>query len=234
MGSESAPGNSGERQKAALDLALSLLAFAMCSLLIPYLNPRLRTAHGFRFVFATALYQLCSESLVPVVLLIVRREHFSWYGFRKSRIASSIGLGVLLALLYDAGISVYSNALLWLPLRRQPAIRLSLAAAFPFNLLGICITVVVWGFLEGFFGIYFARKVNVLVCHSGDGWFALGVLAFALFNGSVHVLVGQGPEGFITSFVSGYAMAVVPAITGNAWGGTLVQTLTNAVGKLAR
>jgi len=58
--------------------------------------------------------------------------------------------------------------------------------------------------------------------------------AFALFNGSVHLIVGQGFEGFVTSFASGYAIAVVPAVTGNAWGGSLVQTLTNAVGRLTK
>jgi len=38
----------------------------------------------------------------------------------------------------------------------------------------------------------------------------------------------------MTSFASGYAIAGVPAVKENAWGGTLVQALTNAVGKLAR
>ena len=47
-------------------------------------------------------------------------------------------------------------------------------------------------------------------------------------------IAGQGLEGFMTSFASGYAIAVVPAVTENVWGGTLVQALTNAVGKLAR
>src|SRR5271170_1740367 len=42
--------DSGMRSKAAFDIAMSLLAFATCSLCVPYLNPRLRSAHGFRFV----------------------------------------------------------------------------------------------------------------------------------------------------------------------------------------
>ncbi|MFI5228330.1 MAG: hypothetical protein ACHQWU_04630 [Gemmatimonadales bacterium] len=57
-----------------------------------------------------------------------------------------------------------------------------------------------------------------------------GVLAFALFNGAVHVIVGQGLEGFLSSFASGYAIAVIPSVTGNAYGALLVQTLTNAAG----
>jgi hypothetical protein len=96
------------------------------------------------------------------------------------------------------------------------------------------VTLAVWGFLEGFFGTYFARKVNLLLHRSGQGWFAPGVLAFALFNGVAHLIVGQGLEGFLTSFASGYAIAVIPAVTGKAWGGTLVQTLTNAVGSVSR
>ena len=222
------------RSKAAFDIAMSLLAFATCSLCVPYLNPRLRSAHGFRFVLGMALYQFCAESLAPLALLLVRRESFSCYGFSWNRLRPSLLLGLLLALLYDIGISMHANALMWVPLRRQPAIRISLAAGFPLNLVGIAITLVTWGFLEGFFGIYFARKINVLVGHSGRGWLAPGVLAFALFNGAVHLIVGQGSEGFITSFASGYAITVVPAVTGNGWGGTLVQTLTNAVGKLTK
>ena len=222
------------RSKAAVDLAISLLAFAACSLCVPYLNPRLRSAHGFRVLLAAALFQFCAESVAPLVLLLARRESFPSYGFTWIRLRSSLLLGVVLASLYDAIISIYAHALMWVPLRRQPAVRIALAAGFPLNLLGITITVVVWGFLEGFFGIYFARKINIVFKHSGHGWLAPGALAFALFNGSVHLIVGQGFEGFVTSFASGYAIAVVPAVTGNAWGGSLVQTLTNAVGRLTK
>jgi hypothetical protein len=222
------------RSKAALDLAITLIAFAACSLFVPYLNPLLRSAHGFRLVLATASYQFCAESLVPLGLVLARRESLSCYGFSWHRLRSSLLLGLLLALLYDIGISMHAHALMWVPLRRQPAIRMSLAVGFPLNLVGIAITLITWGFLEAFFGIYFARKINVLLGQSGRGWLAPGVLAFALFNGGVHLIVGQGLEGFISSFASGYAIAVVPAITGNGWGGTLVQTLTNAVGKLTK
>jgi hypothetical protein len=182
----------------------------------------------------SSLARVCAEGLAPVTLMLIRQESFSRYGFTRNRLWPSLSLGLLLAFLYDAAMSFYAHAVLWIPLRRQPAIRIALAAGFPLNLLGILITIAVWGFLEGFFGIYFARKINILLGHSGRGWLAPGVLAFALFNGGAHLIVGQGLEGFMTSFASGYAIAVVPAVTENAWGGTLVQALTNAVGKLAR
>jgi hypothetical protein len=224
----------GERRAAAVDLALVLLAFAVCMVFVPYLNPRLRAAHGFQAVMALALFQFCAESLVPLSLLAVRREPFSIYGFTRERLRTSLQLGVLLALLYDAGLSVCTGTLLWVPLGRQPALSMALSAGFPLNLLGITVTVAVWGFLEGFFGVYCARKVNLLVGHSGRGWLAPGVFAFAFFNGAVHLLVGQGLAGFATSVASGYAITVIPAVTANAWGGTLVQTLTNAAGSISR
>jgi hypothetical protein len=57
-------------------------------------------------------------------------------------------------------------------------------------------------------------------------------LGFALFNGLLHAAIGQGLTGFLTSFASGYGIAVIPAITRNAWGSSLFQTATNAVGGL--
>jgi hypothetical protein len=65
-----------------------------------------------------------------------------------------------------------------------------------------------------------------------SGWLSVGVLGFASFNGLIHLAIGQGFQGFMTSFASGYAIAVIPAVTENAWGSTVVQTLTDAVGNL--
>jgi hypothetical protein len=102
-----------------------------------YLNPRLRAGHGFQSVFVLAIFQFCAESLVPLALVAARRESFSFYGFSWKRLGRSLQLGVLLALLYDTGLSLHTHTLLWVPLRKQPAIRISLAAGFPLNLLGI-------------------------------------------------------------------------------------------------
>ncbi len=180
--------------------------------------------------FAAAIYQFTLEGLAPLMLMKMRGESFSSYGFTRRNVCRSLMFGISLAFFYDLIVSWHARVLLWIPLYRQPAVRMSIAAGFPAGLSGLIITVLTWGFLEGFFGIYLARKVNMIVHHDGHGWLAPGVLAFALFNGGIHLIVGQGFEGFLTSFASGYAITVVPAITRNAWGGTLVQTLTDAVG----
>jgi hypothetical protein len=217
---------------AATDFLVVMGFFLLCSATVPFVNPVLRRGHGFGMALAAAGYQFAIEGLAPLAIMAIRRERFSDYGFTRRNSAKSIVLGVFLALLYNAGMSFYFGNILWIPLRRQPAVRMSLAAGFPLSLVGITVTAAVWGFCEGFFGVFFAKKLNRAIGRSGGKWLSPGALGFALFNGLIHVGVGQGLEGFVTSLASGYAIAVIPEVTENAWGSPIVQTLTNSVGKL--
>lgn len=220
------------RRAAASDLVITIAVFLACNATIPWLNPILRHGRGLSMAFAAAAYQFTFEGLAPLLIMAIRRERFSSYGFNAKNAGKSVVLALLLAVAYNLAMSWHAGAWLWIPLRRQPAVRMSLAAGLPLSLVGLAVTIAVWGFLEGFFGVYFATKLNQALGHGGRGWLAPGTLAFALFNGLIHAGVGQGVEGFVTSFASGYAITVIPAITGNAWGSPVVQTLTNAVGKL--
>ena len=220
------------RHAAAIDLAIALAFFLGCSAALPLLDPILRHGRGVGMVFAAAGYQFACEGLVLLLIMAIRHERFSDYGFTARNTAKSIALALVLTAIYDLAMSWRAGALLWVPLRRQPAVRMSLAAGFPLSLAGLAVTVAAWGFFEGFFGVFFAKKLNQAVGHSGRGWLSPGVLGFALFNGLIHLAIGQGLEGFLGSFASGYAIAVIPAVTASAWGSVLVQTLTNAVGKL--
>ncbi len=225
----SQPTQPSVRRAAALDLALALAFFLACSSLEPMLDPILRRGSGLPGVLALAGFQFACEGLILVLIMISRHEPLSMYGFTR-RLASSLALALVLASVNDLGISWHAGVLLWIPLRRQPATRLSLTLPLPLSLAGLAITVAVWGFTEGVFGVFFARKVNEVVGDPGRGWHSPGAVAFALFNGMIHFAIGQGWEGFITSAASGYAIGVIPAVTGNAWGSALVQTLTDAVG----
>ena len=220
------------RYPAALDLGIAVGFFFVCYLSQPLLDPFLRHGRGLAMAFATAAYQFAFEGLAPLIIMAIRHEHFSDYGFTSRGAARSLALAVALAILYDLAMSWHAGAWLWVPMRRQPAIRMSLEAGFPACLVGLAATVAAWGFFEGFFGVFFARKLNAALGQSGRGWLSPGALGFALFNGWIHLTVGQGVEGFVESFASGYAIAVIPAVTGNSWGSALVQTLTDAVGKL--
>jgi len=222
---------SQNRRAAVIDLAIAIAFFAVCYASEPVLDPFLRHGRGLAMVFALATYQFLFEGFAPLLIMRIRHERFSDYGFAWRNAGKSVALAFALAVAYDLAMSWHANALLWIPLRRQPAIHMSVSLGLPLAVVGIAVTAATWGFFEGFFGVFFARKLNQALGHNGRGWLSPGALGFALFNGLIH-LTHQDIPGFIASFASGYAIAVIPAVTGNAWGSALVQTLTNAVGKL--
>lgn len=226
---DSVPAN---RRGAAIDLVIAIGFFFVCYLSEPALDPLLRHGRGLKVAFAAAAYQFAFEGLALLVIMAIRHEHFSDYGFTGRGTVKSLVLAMVLTVLYDLAMSWHAGTWLWIPMRRQPAVRMSLEAGFPACLAGLAVTVAAWGFFEGFFGVFFARKLNIALGRSGRGWLSPGALGFALFNGVIHLTVGQGVQGFVGSFASGYAIAAIPAVTGNSWGSALVQTLTDAVGKL--
>jgi hypothetical protein len=219
------------RRTAIVDLAISIAFFGVCFALEPVLDPLLRHGRGGIMVFALAAYQFAFEGFAPLLTMRMRHERLSHYGFTRRSIGRSLVLALILAGIYDVAMSLSAGAIFWIPFRHHTAIRMSVALGFPLSLLGIATTVAIWGFFEGLFGIFFASKLNRALGHSGRGWLSPGTLGFAFFNACIHYTHG-GISGFLSSFASGYAITVIPAVTENAWGGTLVQTLTNAVGKL--
>ena len=221
-----------DRRAAAIDLAGAIAFFLVGVAAEPTLDPILRRGHGVTGALAAATYQFALEGLAVLLIMAIRHERFSDYGFIRRNLGKSVVLAVVLAAINDLAMSWHAGALLWIPLRRQPATRMSLSAGFPLSIVGLAITVAAWGFFEGFFGVFFARKLNQALGHGGQGWFSPGTLGFALFNGLIHFAIGQGIQGFVACFASGYAIAVIPGVTGNAWGSALVQTLTDAVGAL--
>jgi hypothetical protein len=204
----------------------------LCSAAEPVLDPLLRQGRGLAGVLALAAYQFSCEGLAPLLILLARRERLSRYGFARRNAVKSIVLGLALAAINDLVMSWHAGALVWIPLRRHSAIRMSFEAGLPSSVAGLVIAVAVWGFVESCFGVFFAKKLNESLGPGGRGWITAGALGFALFNGSIHLAIGQGLEGFVTSFASGYAIAVIPAVTESAWGSAVFQSLTNAVGRL--
>ena len=220
------------RRAAAIDLVAAIGWFLAWNAGEPMLDPVLRRGHGLTGILAVAAYQFTLEGMAPVIIMAFRHETFSDYGFTRRNSGRSLALALVLAAVSDLAISWHAGALLWVPLRRHSAVRMSLAAGLPVTALGLVVTIAVWGFFEAFFGVFFATRLNRALGHPGHGWFSPGALGFGLFNGLIHFSIGQGFGGFATSFASGYAIAVIPGVAGNAWGSALVQALTNAAGRL--
>jgi hypothetical protein len=220
------------RFSAAVDLAIVVGVTLICGFNIPAISSVLKRLGGIREGLALALFQFIAEGLAVLVLLAVRRERLSDYGFAMHRLYNSLAIALVFTVANDAALSWHRAELVWVPLRRHLALRLSLAAQFPLNVIGLAATVAAWGFFEAFYGVFFANRLNRILARSGHGWLSPGALGFGVFNGLIHAGIGQGVYGFITSFASGYAIAVIPAITSNSWGSVLFQTLTNSVGRL--
>lgn len=218
------------RTNAFVDLIVILTVFALGFLMVPSLNLFAGQYHGLLVVFAAAAMQFLVEGAAPLALMAVRNEQFSSYGFTRRRLGIALAMAVGMALLYDFAYSCIAREFLWIPFGHHGVLRLAVSSGFFSALLGVPMVLLIWGFIEAFFGIYFAQKVNQALGHDGRGWNAPGVLAFAVFNGAIHLLLGQGMGGFASSLATGYAITVIPAMTENAWGGIFVQVLTNAIG----
>jgi len=199
---------------------------------LPALTAVFRHLSTLAAVLLLAAFQFASEGLAPLILMAIRSERFSDYGFHWRNLGKSVALAVCLMVAYDLALSLRAGRLIWVPLRHHNAVRISFAGGFPLSLIGLVVVIATWGFFEAFFGVFVAKKLNQAVGYVGNGWLAPGVWGFALFNGFLHAAIGQGVAGFLTSFASGYAIAVIPAVTTNAWGSSLFQTATNAVGGL--
>jgi hypothetical protein len=225
------PGRNSDRRAAAIDLTIVITCFLACSAAEPALDPLLRQARGLAGILALAGFQFACEGFAPLCVMMARRDRLSRYGFTRPNAGRSVALGLALAGINDLAISWHAGALLWIPFRRHSVTRMALAAGLPTSVAGLAIMVAVWGVAESFFGVFFARKINDALGQHGSGWLSVGAIGFASFNGVIHLAIGQGLQGFLTSFASGYAVAVIPAVTANAWGSVVVQLLTNAIGR---
>lgn len=146
--------------KALIDLVLAI-GVVLASL--PWASPPnslFRGKSGLTAVLLLAAFQFAVEGLVPLILIAVRGERLSSFGFRLRNLGRSVVFAILFAAVNDLGLSWRAGAWLWVPLRRHSAMRLSLAAGFPLNIVGMTATVASWGFQEAFFGVFFAKRVN--------------------------------------------------------------------------
>jgi hypothetical protein len=219
------------RSKALTDL---ILAVAVVLGSLPWASPSnslFRGRSGLTAVLLLALFQFAVEGLAPLLLIALRGERPSNFGITGRNVGRSLAFAVVFAAANDLALSLRAGAWLWVPLRRHTAMRMSLAMGFPWNVVGVAFTIAAWGILEAFFGVFFARRVSQVLGQDGNGWLSAGAIGFGLFNGLLHFAIGQGAAGFLGSFASGYAIGVIPAVTGNAWGSALFQTLTNSVGR---
>jgi hypothetical protein len=220
-----------DRRRTAIDLAIIILTQFVALGLAIALSPAINDLALPPRIVATALFQFAIAGLGPLIVLLLRRESPADYGLLRRRLALSLALGLALTLLYVAVNSLLEGELLWIPLKRLSTTAWSLQLNFPLNALGLALTILAWGVFESFTWLALAKKVDDLWrTPVSSPWLAPGPLIVAVGNGLLHLGLGQGWVGLANSFLSAYFVTLVPRLTGNAWGGILVQTLTNGMG----
>jgi len=224
--------NPASRSSADL-LVVAITCFAAVLAFRP-IGEQLARAPASMRVYALLAMQFAAAGAAPAALVALRAEPLSAYGLTCVRLVQSLALGVALASAYLTALSLTTGTVLLVPFGRHGVLRLALALPGAGGVIAPVLVVAVWGVAEGLFGVYFSAKAAEVAAALGlRGAPLVGALAFGTFNGLLHVAVGQGPHGFWTSGLSGTFVGLIPALTGNAWGGVLVQVLTNAAGPIA-
>src|ERR1039457_3472836 len=102
------------RRAAAIDLAIAIAFFVVCYAANPVLDPLLRHGRGLVMVLAAATYQFMFEGLALLLIMLVRHERFSDYGFTWRNAGKSVALALVLAAVYDLAMSWHANTPVWL------------------------------------------------------------------------------------------------------------------------
>src|ERR1017187_8206105 len=93
------------RRAAVTDLAIAMAFFAACYAAEPVLDPLLRHGRGLVMILALAAYQFTFEGVAPLLIMRIRHERFSDYGFAWRHAGKSVALAFVLAAAYDLAMS---------------------------------------------------------------------------------------------------------------------------------
>lgn len=112
----------------------------------------------------------------------------------------------------------------WFPFADVNTTAEVLRASFPYNVLGMLITAVCWGFFEGFNYVVIYKKVSMRYPTKTKFW-DWGAFACAILCILVHGVIGITPDAVIEMLCTMaliYGMLLVHKFTGNAWGCVLI------------
>ena len=180
-----------------------------------------------RVLFVGGVFQFGLAGLGITIVTIMRKESFLGHGLRLK----GIGLAILLSILCCLPDFIYNlcagNVHPWFPFSDVNTTGEVIARGFHYNVLGLLVTAVCWGFFEGFNYVVISDKINER-WPSKNKFFSWGALICAIMCVLIHGAVGVTPEAVIemlcTMFLI-YGMLIVKNITGNAWGCILIFVL---------
>lgn len=195
---------------------------------------------NFISIVLLSIIEFCAAGLGAFVVMLIRKESFSDYGIKKENIKKSILFTLSFIVIMILLMSIDAGGLVYFPMRNHTTIKYSLNLSFPYNLIGIMLTYLIWGFIEGFYYVVIIKKIDDLLPKTLNPWLSLAPIVFYLYNFIIHysvrIIEGRTYEfsliGELTSIMLAYAMTMPRKMTDNSWGSLIYQTLQNGIGKL--
>lgn len=224
---------SEEAKKADKDLNIILISMAIPLILFMiYRNPIMGFCNDLsvniwlRFI-PLMLIQFGIAGLGCVIIMLYRKEHFRDYGLVKTHFLQTAVMSAVVCIPAFVFMLVNNEIDSYLPLQGCLHTKEFLARTFPVNALGYALTILVWGFFEGFNYVVISKKINEryqgVNTHINYGAIVCGVICIL-----IHGMIGFDLYTIfeaITTFILIYGMLVIKEKTGNAWGCILIFIL---------
>lgn len=233
------PKRKNEKLSAAIDLFLIFLFLPLSLPLFIVFGNYINNNSNFISIILLSIIEFCAAGLGAFVVMLIRKESFSDYGIKKENTKKSIlfSLGFIAIMILLASID--AKGLVYFPMRNHTTIIYSLNMSFPFSVIGIMLTYLIWGLVEGFYYVVIIKKIDDLLPKTINPWFSLAPIFFYLYEFLIHYSVrmieGRPYEfsliGELLSITLAYAVAMPRKVTGNSWGSLIYQTLQNGIGK---
>lgn len=177
-----------------------------------------------RVLFVGGIFQFGLAGLGITVVSIYRKESFLSHGLTVKNIVPAILLSILCCMPDFVYNYFAGNVHAWFPFWDVNTTAEIVASAFPYNVLGMLITAICWGFFEGFNYVVIADKINERY-PSANKFLDWGAIVCAVMCILIHGMIGVTPDAIIemlcTMFLI-YGMLVVRKVTGNAWSCVLI------------
>ena len=177
-----------------------------------------------RVLFVGVVFQFGLAGLGITIVTIMRKESFLDHGLTVKKIIPTVLLSALCCvpefMYYYLSGSVHG----WFPFMSVKTTAEVMASGFPSNVLGMLITLICWGFFEGFNYVVISDKINERYPSKYRFW-DWGAFSCAIMCILVHGAIGLTPDAvaeMLGTLILIYGMLLVRRETGNAWGCVLI------------
>lgn len=158
------------------------------------------------------------------IVCLLRKESFKLFGLRSKNLIISCVLCLACCVPDFIYCLCKGKVHKWCPFWDVNTTPELLSSGFPYNVLGMLITAVCWGFFEGFNYVVIRDKISELLPSKYKLW-DWGALICAVTCILIHGVVGVSLYAVINMLVTMfliYGMLIVRKLTGNAWGCVLI------------